>query len=683
MKDKLPYRGWYPIHTACAFGASDKILAEVLIGTMRLCIDFPHKFTNITFTDLCGQSPLYIAVSCGNLSHVSMYLHPLLVDTFLQVAPSLVAVNTSNVPTKCSVIHNAVLGGNNEIVRMLLDSFPHAIMAMAYPCKMTMGIMLEYFGHCLNSYSPLPVICEQGNGELAVVPYDEVSFLDKPFKDLSLSPLAVACALGRTEIATALLEEASEIKTGLALQIALFMKHDDIVLKLLFHKSTRFIADNSNLTYFHISSVTEKHMIQCTEIDLQKNSLTNLPLSFFQAPLLKRLNVSFNNLNALPVGEQDEYSSGLSKWDWVCKNLEILDIDHNAIHTLPEVIWTIPKLKWLNASHNCLVNISSSVQYSPSLHSIDVSHNQLTEVPSVLFASEEVNLSFNCLVSLPVDLWQSKIIKKLNVSNNCITKLIFSDPNASSFIASLSFANIGTQISNHDNDSNSEQLDSFSSLAKLNLSHNALECFPIGLVCFVTHLQHLDVSFNQTDFTALDISMLPPYLVHFSAKKCGIMRFGITVDDTDSQKDTVRQRCFASAVKTSCPPVQTSCPHRVHRTLQYLTSLNLSGNKLTDMQFVHDGSMVPLYPELRSLDLSSNELCGNFPANIQLQSCLGSLNLSDNPHLESIPMQLSLLNESLFDLRLANMHKLRDPPYEYHDMPTQSILSYMKLRLQK
>ena len=34
MKDKLPYRGWYPIHTACAFGASDEVLAELLIGTI-------------------------------------------------------------------------------------------------------------------------------------------------------------------------------------------------------------------------------------------------------------------------------------------------------------------------------------------------------------------------------------------------------------------------------------------------------------------------------------------------------------------------------------------------------------------------------------------------------------------------------------------------------------------------
>ena len=36
MKDKLPYKRWYPIHTACAYGASDKILEAVLLGMLHL-----------------------------------------------------------------------------------------------------------------------------------------------------------------------------------------------------------------------------------------------------------------------------------------------------------------------------------------------------------------------------------------------------------------------------------------------------------------------------------------------------------------------------------------------------------------------------------------------------------------------------------------------------------------------
>ena len=675
MKDKLPYRGWYPIHTACAFGASDKILAEILIGIMSLHVDIPHQFSNITFTDLYGQSPLHIAAASRNLSHVSLCLNSLLTETFLQFAPSLIAAHTSNIPTKCSVIHSAVIGGHNEIVNFLLERFPQALMAIANPCKMIIRHMLERLGHCLNNYSPPPVICELSNGELAVVSCDEVSSLDKPFKHLSLTPLDVACALGRTEITKTLLQ-AGGIATSLALQIAVFMKYYDIIAMLLFDESTRFIADERNLVHFPISPVIEKHVIQCTEIDLQKNALTALPLCFFQAPLLKHLNVSHNSLSLLPVKEQNKNSSGLSQWGWNCASLEILEFHHNAIHSLPEVLWTIPKMKWLDASHNCLLKISSSIQYNAVLHSIDLSHNQLREVPSFLFSSEEVNLSFNQLYSLPVDLWQSKTIKKLNVSNNLITSLICSNHKAGIFISSLSFANIGTQICNRNSYINVEELDSISALTKLNLSHNKLESFPIDLVCYATYLQHLDVSFNQFGTSHIDISILPPYLEYFSAKECGLSKFGIDVDDPNSQDNTKIHYCFACAT-------ETSCLHKVHRALQHLITLNLSGNKLAKMQFVCGTSMTLLYPKLKSLDLSSNELCGDFSANVHLQRYLGCLNLSDNSHLESIPMQLSLLSETLFDLRLANLPKLRDPPYKYHDMPTQSILSYMKLRMQK
>ena len=677
IKDKLPYRGWYPIHTACAFGASDKILAEILIGIMSLCVDMPHQFSNITFTDLYGQSPLHIAVASRNLSHVLLCLHCSLIEKVLQFAPSLIAFHTSNdiMPTKCSVIHSAVIGGNNEIVSFLLDRFPQALMSIAHPCKLTIRHMLKKLGHCLSNYSSPPVICELSNGELTVVSFDEVSSLDKPFKHLSLTPLDVACALGRTEIAKTLLQ-AGGIATSLALQIAVFMKHDDIVVNLLFDESTRLIADERNLVHFPILPVIQKRVIQCTEIRLQKNALTALPLSIFQAPLLQHLNVSYNNLTFLPVEELNENSSGLSKWGWNCVSLKILEFHHNDIHSLPEVLWSIPKLMSLDASHNCIVKISSSMQYNALLHSVDLSHNQIKEVPLLLYSSEEVNLSFNQLNSLPVDLWQLKTIKKLNVSNNSIASLICSHHKAGIFISSLSFANIGTQICNCNSHSNAEQLDSISSIAKLNLSRNNLESFPIDLVCYATHLQHLDVSFNQFGNSHIDISILPPYLVYFSAKECGLLKFGIDVDDPSNQDNTNKHYCFASTT-------ETSCPHKAQRALQYLTTLNLSGNKLAKMQFVCSTSKTLLYPELKSLDLSSNELRGDFSANIHLQRYLGCLNLSDNPNLDSIPMQLSFLSETLFDLRLANLPKLRDPPYKYHDMPTQSILSYMKLRMQK
>ena len=677
MKDKLPYRGWYPIHTVCAFGASDKILAEVLIGTMKLCINMPHKFTNITFTDMCGQSPLYIAVACGIPTRVSMYLHPLLVETFTGVAPSLVAVNTSNVPTKCSVIHTAVLGDYREILSTLLDRFPLGTLGMAYPCKVTVGLLLEQFGHYLNNYSQLPKICERSNGELAVVPYEQVSVMDKPFNEFSLSPLVVGCALGRTDMVATLLD-AGGIKTNLALQIALFMKHDDIVVNLLFHQqhdTVKFLADDKNLVHFPASDFTLRHVFQCTEIDLQRNSLVAIPLALFQAPVLKHLNVSFNNLSALPIGIKDENSSGIAKWGWNCLSLETLNLESNVICNLPEIIWELPKLQWLNAGHNRLAQIPYSTNYNTLIHSlkIDFSHNDLKEIPSALMDFQEVDLAYNHLESLPMDLWKSKSIKKLDVSHNSICELNFPVElsNGENLDSSTThFSIISRNASSDDSFVNTEQLDSVCSLTKLNISHNHLNGFPTDLSCFVTHLLRLDISFNQIG--NLDIQFLPPYLRGLNANECNILKFGITIDD--AQRSISKKHCISSVPGKNCP-------HKTHRSLPHLSFLNLASNKLIDMQFVCPNSKKLLYPELKSLDLSCNDLRDSFSADIKLQSCLFRLNLRDNPKLESIPAQLSLLSESLFELQLANLPLLSNPPSEYHTMPTQSILSYLRLQL--
>ena len=664
MKDKLPYRGWYPIHTVCAFGASDKILAEVLIGTMRLCIDAPHKVTAITFIDLCGQSPLYIAVACGNLSHVSMYLHPSLVDTFVKVAPSLVAVNTSNIPTKCSVIHAAVLGASNEVVSLLLDRFPQGIMAMTRPCKLTIAIMLEHLGHYINSYTKLPIICEDGNSELKVVPCGQVSTVDKPFDQLSLSPLAIACALGRTEILTMLLD-AGGINNDICLRVAFFMGHQEVIVKLLFHQlgdQTTFMGDDKNLKEFPISTVTLKHLLQCTEIYLQNNSLMTLPLALFQTPVLKYLDVSYNNLFALPIGDENKNADGIAKWGWSCASLKTFNAEHNGICSLPEVVWSIPSLRWLDVSHNHLVKIPAPSNCS-TMSKINFSHNKLSEVPPALLFVEEVDLSHNKIISLPMDLWQSKKIKKLNVCYNSICELHFTG--SDKIKMHLSFSTIGRQISSNKGHKNNEQLDSVCSLTKFNISHNKLNSFPSSLSCFATHLQYLNISHNCIgDF---EFSYLPPYLKSLDATNCGIVRI-LNNEDKDLH-------CIASET--------SRCLHRTHTSLPHLSSLNLSRNKIKDMQLVGADSTALLYPELKSLDLSSNDLCGDFTPHVKLQKYLFSLKLSNNMNLESIPLQLSLLHDSLFELQLNNLPNLKNPPSDYHKMSTSTILAYLRSQMQK
>ena len=365
---------------------------------------------------------------------------------------------------------------------------------------------------------------------------------------------------------------------------------------------------------------------------------------------------------------KDENSHGIAKWGWNCLSLTTLNIESNAFCSLPEFIWELPELQFLNASHNIISHLPCDTNCDARHNlKVDLSYNQLKEAPLILGRCLEIDLAFNELVTLPISLWSPKTIMKFDASHNSIREFNF--PIELSNSDSSFYANMSKNISSDARYLNTEQLDSICSLTRLNIASNHLNGFPTDLACFVTHLQHLDISFNQIG--NLDIQFLPPYLKGLNARECDISKFGL-----DEQKGNMAQKyCTLSRGRTNCV-------HKKHRSLPHLLYLNLGGNKLRDMQLVCPISKELLYPELKSLDLSSNDLHGHFSTDIQLQSNLFRLNLKDNSKLESIPAQLSLLSESLFELQLADLPHLQNLPSEYRSMPTQCILSHLRLQLQ-
>ena len=674
VKDKIPYREWYPIHTACAFGASDNIVALILVGILRLCFDSPNFPSNLSFLDSFGISPLFIAAICGNLSHVSLFLHPTLISTLLHFTPSLLYGTGTLIPTKCSILHAAVIVNNPKMLHAIMDIIPKTKMFLYVPCKLISIYVMRLLGYCLNSYSQMPMkLCENGSGELELVSHDAVTVMHTPFDQMVLSPLVVAAALGNTESVGALLDAGMRDTNNLALRFALLMKHSEIIINLLFYQKTDetiFTAGDKSLLNFPVSPYISKHLLQCTEIDLQSNFLTEIPLSLFQIPMLKHLNVSNNNLTTLPVGEREISSSYKpAEWGWKCKCLTNLNVSFNAIYYLPEAIWALPNLKYLDASHNRLKEIGPTIHYY-KLSKIDISYNSLEKVPPFLFSSEEVNLSFNELTSLPTELWYSETIKVLNISGNLIEDICFS---AHTEPITVSFTTACTKIIDVMKKVPSvDQIGTISSLSRLELAHNKLHAFPKDLACFATHLQYLDISFNQ--ISAIDISILPPYLTTLVAKNCCIAQFGSIMNN--QEKEMYQILCTSLGIGSKCP-------HRSHTSLQHLSNLYLSGNRLLNMEFAAANGTTSLYPELNVLNLSANELYGTLSPSVQLLSNLFHLDLSDNIQLESIPMELSSLYGSLFYLKLGNLPNLRDPPKEYHDLPVNNLLSYMKLRMER
>jgi len=676
VKDNLPYRGWYPVHTACAFGASDGILGILLTGIVILYINQKEQnvdnFTNASFLDVFGRSPLYIAVRCENSSHVSLMIHPLL-NLLYQCVPSMFYLTSGAFPSGISAVHAAITQANHGLLCKLLDTFPQAKHVLAFPSTLALQQVLKNMS-VQNNY--FVAIHEGKNGELILAPLSSTSTLTKPFNEIRMSPLALAAALGDEQTAETLLQVGASDDDGLAVRFAQFAKHPNIVVKILLQQQRLgsseedFVVDSMNLSSFPMSNFVLRHISQFTKIHLQNNQLSVLPLEIFQLPELEMLNISHNRLTDLPT----EFKGGNSD-SWNCPKLKFLDVSHNELQSIPTALWKLSNLKQLIAHHNCVDKIPNTVPMT-SLETINFSHNKLTDIPIFFTLIKSVTVSDNELTSLPEEIWHSKVTVYLNTSSNCITELNL--PHIDDvFKRGESFTSQTRKVSGSDSsiDESIEvarrkslytyNVNKRTTLLKLKLSDNQLQSFPAALACCVPHLQELDVSNNQ--IYSIDIRILPPHLKALYAKRCSMQEFGLSVGDIDNMCSLSGGPCF----------------HKLHLKLEALHTLNLAGNRLTKLSVFSEETGTLLYPNLQVLDLSSNLLNGEFAPFIELLGKLQSLHLACNIHLNSLSMKLSQLSKTLFLLDLNYLPNLRDPPVEYQKCPLAKTFSYMKSRLKR
>jgi len=676
VKDNLPHRNWYPIHTACAFGASDGILAVLLIGIVILYINQrEHKvdnFSNTSFLDVFGRSPLYIAVRCENSSHISIMTHPLL-NLLYQCAPSLFSLTSEALPSGISAVHAAITQSNHALLCKLLDTFPQAKHVLAYPSSAALRQVLNSLSVQSNYQA---TIHENENGEFILAPLNSTSSFTKPLHEIRMSPLALAAALGDEQTTETLLQVGASDDDGLAVRFAQFTKHPNIVVKILLQQQRLgsseedFVVDSMNLPSFPMSNFVLTHISQFTKIHLQNNQLSVLPLEILQLKELKMLNISHNKLRELPT-ESDSVDDN----SWNCPNLKFLDISHNDLQGVPSALWKLPNLKHLFAHHNCISSIPNTVPIT-RLEVVDFSHNKLANIPIFFTFIKDVTVVDNELASLPEEIWNSKSIVSLNASSNCISEINFPQT-GDGFKRGESFTSQTRKASGSDSgiDENIEiarqrtrytaNVSKRTSLLKLKLSDNRFKSFPVELACFVTHLQELDISNNKID--VIDIRLLPPHLKFLHAKRCTLKEFGY----------------LGSEVDDVCGINGGVCFHKTHKKLESLNTLNLAENKLTNIPIFCEETKHLLYPNLQVLDLSNNYLSGEFAPNIEMLTKLQSLDLANNTYLNSLSMKLSQLSKTLFLLNLNQLPNLRDPPVEYQKCSLIKMFSYMKSRLKR
>ena len=641
---------------------------------------------DVQLIDELGRSPLYIAVKCGNLSHIQLMTSPFLFNTLQQHVPSLYAI-TSGSLSQVSVIHCAVAHNRKEILHVLLDKFPLAIEVSAYPSVFVMTHMLTHLQRNVNGLDVQPIvfpllettICESNDGKLSLLSttkaFEEYGILS----NMQLSSLAMAAAMGNEELTETLLNAGARDDDSLALRIAMFLQHYEIARLLLTapDDTNLCLGDHKKLSTFSLPS---RMLNNFRIIDLQHNCLDCVPLALFQCPALEVFNVSNNQLTELPVTDHDMSSSNVFALSsvlgsWKCRKLRILDISCNTLKILPAVVWKLPELEQLHAQDNSLADIETAVEVCARLEVIDISNNNLQNAPECVFRAKTVNVSHNQLKCLPTCIWYIEYLNHLRASNNQIAEITFPKSSCSSGRDRRlsSFTSRGRRkLCAEGNPSffihknTKEMNESYShGLIKLDLSHNKLTNFPTDLPCFANNLQRLHISGNN--IPVLYTCFIPPCTKHLEAQECSLDRIETIYDNKEHL-----------------------CSHKTHTSLNNLSYLYLKGNALQQFAFINDshdaGERDLRFPELKTLDLSKNQLNGQLDANIGLQKHLTTLILKDNPNLKSLPLELSCLSNTLTNVELDNLPGLKDLPKEYILAASRSpkrLLSYMKSRIKR
>ena len=683
IKDELPYRGWYPIHTACAYGASDKILRTILEGMQCLMEtkddDIADTKVNVHLIDELGRSPLYIATKSGNLSHVELMTSPCWFSTLQQYFPSLYAITPGN-PSQASIIHCAVVHNRKEILEVLLNKFPLAIHGpSAYPSIFSLTHMLSHIQRNVKGLDVKPVmfpllettICERSDGKLSLSTTSKAFEEYGVLSNIQLSPLAVAASMMNEEIIEMLINAGASDDDGLALRIAIFLQHHEIVRMLLIAPDDARLCLGGSKKLFTFS-LPSRMLDNFSTIDLQHNHLNSVPLVLFQCCELQYLNISDNQITKLPVVDISS-SSEVFASSWKCRNIKALNVSHNKLTTLPAIVWKLPELETLHAQNNSLTSIETSVEVCSRLEEINISHNNLDSVPECVFRAKTVNISHNSIQCLPKCIWNLGYLNKLRASNNQIAEIKFPrslcscnhDRRLSSFTSKgrKKLSAEGNPSFSMNKNFQTYSGSSSRGLSKLDLSHNNLISIPTDLACFATNLQQLDISGNN--IPVLYICFLPPCIKYLDAKECNLEQIKTSYDDKD---------CL--------------CSHKTHTSLKNLSCLYLKANCFQQFTFIDDSDVSAettlRFPELKKLDLSKNQLCDQLDPNVGLQKDLTTLILSDNPNLRSLPLELSNLSNSLTNLELDNLPGLKDPPKEYILAASpKRLLSYLKSKIKR
>ena len=170
-----------------------------------------------------------------------------------------------------------------------------------------------------------------------------------------------------------------------------------------------FHLSNFNLRYIPKQAITSTHI---TNLNLEHNQIDSIPKSIRQLKNLVMLNLSDNIIGVIPKTIRD------------LDNLAYFNSNRNNVFSLSPLKHS-KKLHTLEMEHNCLVDIKEIISLR-NLVKINLSHNKIKEIPELISNLENLqtlDVSYNCLKELPSNLAQITSLSTLIVSNNTLDTL--------------------------------------------------------------------------------------------------------------------------------------------------------------------------------------------------------------------------------------------------------------------
>lgn len=251
-----------------------------------------------------------------------------------------------------------------------------------------------------------------------------------------------------------------------------------------------------------------------TELIIDRRPLSELPDQLFALPKLRRLQLSYCQLEKLPadIGQ--------------LKNLEILDLSGNNLDALPTACGALIHLQTLILDHNLLDKVPPFIRNLPQLKVLKIAGNQLRQLPAWLFSFENLellDLSGNQLTQLPRNIGNASALRRLLLQKNSLKAL----PGSIKTMKKLEELDLGfNEFKRLPN-----ELGDLEKLAILRAGHNALKSLPESLQRCLT-LREIDVSHNAISRWPA-VALRAPWLayVYLGGNKLGSVP-GVVVDCT-------------------------------------------------------------------------------------------------------------------------------------------------------